>query len=221
MPIPSVDASSGFISSPGARGAVAAAYKELDRIEALMSEWRPDSPISQGDAAAGQHAVEVPAELRELIERSSARLTEAGVSFGHGTTNAFDEAAWLVLWSLDLPLDALDEVAEQPVPPDEAAKAAELVERRIQRIADDSNIRLIEQPEYKRRWNTEPWDEQLEKALEKWLLDRIERSTEAGPYEIAIGQWRSFTSMREAYRRVQGLLTAFPLPPAMMKLFRK
>ena len=51
----------------------------------------------------------------------------------------------------------------------------DLVERRIQRIADDSNIRLIEQPEYKRRWNTEPWDEQLEKALEKWLLDRIER----------------------------------------------
>ena len=52
----------------------------------------------------------------------------------------------------------------------------ELVERRIQRIADDPNIRLIEQPEYKRRWNTEPWDEQLEKALEKWLLDRIERA---------------------------------------------
>jgi hypothetical protein len=52
----------------------------------------------------------------------------------------------------------------------------ELVERRIQRIADDSNIRLIEQPEFKRRWNTEPWDKQLEKTLEKWLLDRIERA---------------------------------------------
>ena len=51
----------------------------------------------------------------------------------------------------------------------------ELVERRLRRIADDPAIRLIEQPEYKRRWNTEPWDEQLEKALEKWLLDRVER----------------------------------------------
>jgi hypothetical protein len=52
----------------------------------------------------------------------------------------------------------------------------ELVERRIARIESDPNIRLIEQPEYKRRWNTEPWDEQLETALEKWLLDRIERA---------------------------------------------
>ena len=51
----------------------------------------------------------------ELIERSSARLEAAGVSFGHGTTNAFDEAAWLVLWRLGLALDALDDVAERPV----------------------------------------------------------------------------------------------------------
>lgn len=52
------------------RLAVANAYRELERIDALMSEWKPESPISQVDAAAGLHAVEVPAELRELIERS-------------------------------------------------------------------------------------------------------------------------------------------------------
>jgi hypothetical protein len=50
----------------------------------------------------------------------------------------------------------------------------ELVEKRIRRIETDSNIRLIEQPEYKRRWNTEPWDEQLKKALRQWLLARLE-----------------------------------------------
>ena len=62
------------------------------------------------------------------------------------------------------------------VPSHWPATYRELVERRIQRIADDSNIRLIEQPEYKRRWNTQPWDEQLEKVLTQWLLDRIERA---------------------------------------------
>jgi len=53
-----------------AREAVEKAYRELDRIEALMSEWRPDSPISQVDAAAGRHSVDVPAELREILDRS-------------------------------------------------------------------------------------------------------------------------------------------------------
>ena len=67
----------------------------------------------------------------ELIEQMSARLEQAGVSFGHGTTNAFDEAAWLVLWSLGHPLDALDDVAEQTVEEPRAGKAAALIERRI------------------------------------------------------------------------------------------
>jgi hypothetical protein len=49
-----------------------------------------------------------------------------------------------------------------------------LVERRIELIENDSNIRLIEQPEYKRRWNTEPWESQLERALREWLLLRLE-----------------------------------------------
>ncbi len=50
----------------------------------------------------------------------------------------------------------------------------ELVERRIRRIAEDPNIRLIEQPEYKRRWNKEPWDEQFKTAAQNWMLARLE-----------------------------------------------
>lgn len=49
-----------------------------------------------------------------------------------------------------------------------------LVQRRIEIIESNPNIALIEQPEYKRRWNTEPWDSQLERALKTWLLDRLE-----------------------------------------------
>jgi len=71
--------------------------------------------------------------LLEVIERCSARLIEAGVSFGHGTDNAFDEAAWLVLWRLGLPLDDLDGVAERAINTDEQAAVQTLLDERIAR----------------------------------------------------------------------------------------
>jgi ribosomal protein L3 glutamine methyltransferase len=70
--------------------------------------------------------------LIDLITAESARLKQAGVSFGHGTGNAFDEAAWLVLWSLDLPMDALEAKAQRELTGDEQAKAQALIARRIE-----------------------------------------------------------------------------------------
>ena len=69
--------------------------------------------------------------LIDFITAQSARLKEAGVSFGHGTTNAFDEAAWLVMWALGLPLDALETQAGRDLAPEEATKAEALVAQRI------------------------------------------------------------------------------------------
>ena len=69
--------------------------------------------------------------LIELVEASAVRLDEAGVAFGHGTSNAFDEAAWLVLWELGLPLDDLDGVADMAVSPQQQDSVEELVAERI------------------------------------------------------------------------------------------
>ena len=70
--------------------------------------------------------------LIDLITAQSARLKQAGVSFGHGTGNAFDEAAWLVLWSLGLPMDALEAKAKNELTADEQAKAEALVTQRVE-----------------------------------------------------------------------------------------
>ena len=67
-----------------------------------------------------------------LIAQAAEELAQAGVAFGHGTLNAFDEAVWLVLWKLNLPLDAeLDEVGQQAVTPEQQATCAALVAQRI------------------------------------------------------------------------------------------
>ncbi|MFC6279910.1 MULTISPECIES: 50S ribosomal protein L3 N(5)-glutamine methyltransferase [Polaromonas] len=71
----------------------------------------------------------------ELIDETAARLDAAGLSladgFGQGTLSAFDEAAWLVLWRLGLPLDDLDSVSNRPVASAERAQLATLLEARI------------------------------------------------------------------------------------------
>lgn len=75
--------------------------------------------------------------IRTLIDDSAAALSTAGVHFGHGTTNAQDEASWLVLWSLGLPVDSdtspdgAESVASQAVSDDQRRKLEELVAERI------------------------------------------------------------------------------------------
>ena len=73
--------------------------------------------------------------LIESIDEGAAKLSAAGVAFGHGTANAFDEAAWLVLWKLGLPLDSpldgLDSVANRAIAPEQLAQLALLFEARI------------------------------------------------------------------------------------------
>ncbi len=74
--------------------------------------------------------------LIEMIEQGAVQLETAGVAFGHGTTNAYDEAAWLVLWTLGLPLDSMLEgpnsVSNRPLVPAEYEKLATLFVARVE-----------------------------------------------------------------------------------------
>jgi ribosomal protein L3 glutamine methyltransferase len=71
--------------------------------------------------------------LQDVLAGAIARLDAADLAYGHGTTNPRDEAVWLVLWRLGLPLDGdLEDMAETPVAEDDALAVAELVTRRIE-----------------------------------------------------------------------------------------
>ena len=70
--------------------------------------------------------------LAQLVEWSARTLEVAAVSFGHGTENAFDEAAWLVLWQLGLPLDTdLHDTSLARPTPDQLTAVERLITRRI------------------------------------------------------------------------------------------
>lgn len=71
--------------------------------------------------------------LSHLIQQSAEQLTQAQVAFGHGTTNAADEAAWLVLWKLGLPLDTdvSDEAHDIALPATQVASVQAFIEHRI------------------------------------------------------------------------------------------
>ncbi len=71
-------------------------------------------------------------KLKELLAAATRRLDAARLAYGHGTNNARDEAIWLVLWQLGLPLDSdLDALARQPVTPAQQAEVEALIQRRI------------------------------------------------------------------------------------------
>jgi len=69
--------------------------------------------------------------LIELVTQAAERLQAAGVAFGQGTLNAWDEAAWLVLWRLGLPLDTELDAHAGDLDPAGIASVQALIEARI------------------------------------------------------------------------------------------
>ena len=62
------------------------------------------------------------------------------------------------------------------VPDNWSVEYQALVQRRLQAIETNEWIGLVEQPEYKRRWNLDSWGGRLQIAMREWLLERLEQA---------------------------------------------
>ncbi|MFF3722032.1 BREX-2 system adenine-specific DNA-methyltransferase PglX [Streptomyces erythrochromogenes] len=65
-------------------------------------------------------------------------------------------------------------VTEIPTSPEWPESYRQIVQARLDLIAGNKDIRLIERPEYKRRWSSKPWKDREAAALRSWLLDAME-----------------------------------------------
>ena len=101
----------------------------------------------------------------------------------------------------------------------------ELVRRRIELIASHSSIRLLEKPEYKRRWSQEPWEKRQERALRGWLLDRVEErrfwfDSQGRPLLRSVGQLADEVARDAGLVSVLGLWEGRPDVPVTQSLVR-
>ncbi len=67
---------------------------------------------------------------RDLLRYAVTRFNAAKLFFGHGSAEAFDEAAYLVLHTLKLPLDRLDPFLDAKLLPEEVLQVLSVIERR-------------------------------------------------------------------------------------------
>ncbi len=68
--------------------------------------------------------------VRDLLRYGVSSLNEAGAFFGHGSTSAYDEAAYLVLHTLHLPLDTLEPFLDARLTETEINSVVEVLDRR-------------------------------------------------------------------------------------------
>ncbi len=71
--------------------------------------------------------------VRDWFRYAVSRFSAANLVYGHGTTNAFDEAAYLILATLDLPIDAIDPWLDARLTASERIKIADIIARRIEK----------------------------------------------------------------------------------------
>jgi thiamine biosynthesis lipoprotein len=117
----------------GADAAFEAVSREMDRLEALLSNWRPTSDVEQLNAAAGKHPIRVASELRDVL-RTAHQVSE-------WTGGKFDVTwgAMSGLWKFDY------QNQDNTVPdPAQMARQRKLIDYRKVVVDEDAGTAFIE-----------------------------------------------------------------------------
>lgn len=158
-------------STPPAPDALDAAEAAQKRIRARMILLQEELDWS----VYGLYGLLTPREVaRTTLPGNPADLTDADVPELALGQRAFEitlarsnaETAWF---------DRHESTPVTEIPADWPESYRRIVQARLDLIADNKDIRLIERPEYKRRWSTKPWKDREAAALRSWLLDAMER----------------------------------------------
>ncbi|WP_329025702.1 BREX-2 system adenine-specific DNA-methyltransferase PglX [Streptomyces sp. NBC_00690] len=153
------------------RTALGQARAEQDRIRARMILLQEELDWT----VYGLYGLLTPQEVeRTTLSGSPDTLTDADVpqlalgqrAFEIALARSNAETAWFTRHH---------STPTTEIPADWPASYRRVVEARLDLIAHDKDIRLIERPEFKRRWSTEPWEKREAAALRTWLLDAAER----------------------------------------------
>ena len=111
------------------------------------------------------------------------------------------------------------------IPGDWPAAYRELVQRRLDLIEADQAIRLLEKPEYKRRWSWESWEKRQERALRDWLLNRLEdrrfwSDSQSRPLPRSVAQFADDVARDPDFVSVLALWEGRPDVPVTQSLVR-
>jgi hypothetical protein len=171
---------------------------EVYRLYGLVNEDLTYSETSMQALSLGERAFEI------ALARSVAAGSEERTWFDHPEQSATPIT--------DIPIDW-------------PADYRELVQRRLDAIDSNRSIRLLEKPEYKRRWAQEPWEKRLERAVREWLLDRLEErrfwfDAQGRPLPRSVGQLADDVSRDADMMSVLALWEGRPDVPVTQSLVR-
>lgn len=104
--------------------------EKIRETDAYALKCAPTLPLTRSTRmfdAAKSHLLTV----RDALRFAVSRFNEAGLHFGHGNDNAWDEAVYLTLHTLHLPLDTLEPYLDARLTPSEMGELIDVLEKRV------------------------------------------------------------------------------------------